>query len=209
MDRHFFAEVWQPQEAMHGRILDELQTRLGSPPATVDLDTVSLKIRLLGALAHLDPVQDVVRMLYYLTGMTTERSALLSYHLLNDGLVEMGETALAQTVITPIRRQEPGHYAFYQMSCRALWSKLDRWQQWLVRRLRAVSFAPVAANGPGQLAEVAVAMSQPRGARHRGPRVLRRTGVPGRARPAIRRGPGAASSAVHGPIVQRVPEARP
>jgi len=160
VDRYFFADVWQPQEAMHGRILDELQTRLGSPPAAVDVDTISLKIRLLGALAHLEPVQDVVRMLYYLTGMTTERSALLSYHLLNDGLVEMGETALAQTVITPIRRQEPGHYAFYQMSCRALWSKLDRWQQWLVRRLRALSFAPVAANTPAQLAEVGLAMSQ-------------------------------------------------
>lgn len=160
VDRHFFADVWQPQEAMHGRILDELQTRLGSPPAEVDLDTVSLKIRMLGAMAHLGPVQDVVRMLYYLTGMTTERSALLSYHLLNDGLVEMGEAALAETVITPIRRQEPGHYAFYQMSCRGLWPRLDGWQQWLVRRLRAASFAPVAANSPAQLAAVGDAMSQ-------------------------------------------------
>src|SRR3712207_5878394 len=107
VDRYFFADVWQPQEAMHGRILDELQTRLGSPPAAANLDDVSLKVRLLGALAHLEPVQDVVRMLYYLTGMTTERSALLSYHLLSDGLVEMGERAIAETVITPIRRQEP------------------------------------------------------------------------------------------------------
>jgi hypothetical protein len=160
VDRYFFTDVWQPQEAMHGRILDELQSRLGSPPTAVNLDAVSLKIRVLGALAHLSPVQDVVRMLYYLTGMTTERSALLSYHLLNDGLVGMGEHALAQTVITPIRRQEPGHYAFYQMSCRGLWSKLDRWQQWLVRRLRAASFAPVAANGTTQLADVGDAMSQ-------------------------------------------------
>ena len=160
VDRYFFADVWQPQEAMHGRILDELQTRLGSPPAAADLDTVSLKIKMLGALAHLEPVQDVVRMLYYLTGMTTERSALLAYHLLNDGLSEMGETALAQTVVTPIRRQEPGHYAFYQMSCRGLWSRLDTWQQWLVRRLRAASFAPVAANSPSQLADVGGMMSQ-------------------------------------------------
>ena len=160
VDRYFFADVWQPQEAMHGQILDELQTRLGNPPAAADLDSLSLKIKVLGALAHLEPVQDVVRMLYYLTGMTTERSALLSYHLLNDGLLEMGETALAQTVITPIRRQEPGHYAFYQMSCRGLWSRLDRWQQWLVRRLRAASFAPVAANSPSQLADVGDMMSQ-------------------------------------------------
>lgn len=160
VDRYFFSEVWLPQEAMHGRILDELQTRLGSPPAVTDLDSVSLKIRLLGALAHLAPVQDVVRMLYYLTGMTTERSALLAYHLLNDGLSEMGETAVAATVITPIRRQEPGHYAFYQMSCRNLWDRLDAWQQWLVRRLRALSFAPVAANSEAHRAGVGAMMAQ-------------------------------------------------
>jgi hypothetical protein len=160
VDRYFFTDVWQPQEAMHGRILDELQTRLGSPPAAANLEDVSLNVRLFGALAHLDPVQDVVRMLYYLTGMTTERSALLSYHLLHDGLVELGESAIAQTIITPIRRQEPGHYAFYQMSCRALWAQLDRWQQWLVRRLRAASFAPVAADGPSHLADVGDMMSQ-------------------------------------------------
>lgn len=160
VDRYFFSEVWLPQEAMHGRILDELQTRLGSPPAVTDLDSVSLKIRLLGAVAHLEPVQDVVRMLYYLTGMTTERSALLSYQRLHDGLQAMGETALATTVVTPIRRQEPGHYAFYQMSCRNLWGRLDSWQQWLVRRLRALSFAPVATHNRAHLADVGDVMAQ-------------------------------------------------
>jgi hypothetical protein len=154
VDRRFFTDVWGPQESRHGEILDELQVRLGSPPAQTDLEHVSAKVRLLGALAHLDPVQDVVRMLYYLTGMTTERSALLAYHRLQEGLAAMGEHAIASTVIVPIRRQEPGHYAFYQMSCRFLWERLDRWQQWLVRRLRAVSFVPVGANSPGQLADV-------------------------------------------------------
>jgi len=154
VDRHFFADVWGPQESAHGQILDELQVRLGCPPARTDLEHVSVKVRVLGALAHLDPVQDVVRMLYYLTGMTTERSALLAYHRLQDGLTAMGEHAIARSVILPIRRQEPGHYAFYQMSCRFLWERLDAWQQWLVRRLRAVSFAPVGANSPDQLADV-------------------------------------------------------
>lgn len=154
VDRYFFTEVWGPQESRHGQILDELQVRIGCPPAQTEMEHVSVKIRLLGALAHLEPVQDVVRMLYYLTGMTTERSALLAYHRLQEGLVAMGEHAIADTVVTPIRRQEPGHYAFYQMSCRFLWERLDRWQQWLVRRLRAVTFAPVGANSPAQLADV-------------------------------------------------------
>src|SRR5690606_39475055 len=48
---------------------------------------------------YLDAFQDVVRMLYYLTGMATERSAVLAYNLLHDGVAELGEDAVAQTVI--------------------------------------------------------------------------------------------------------------
>ncbi|MDN4174262.1 GTP-binding protein LepA [Nocardioides sp. SOB77] len=154
VDRYFYREVWQPQESHHGLALDELQVRLGLPPAQTDLTTLSPKVRAVGALAHVGALQDVVRMLYYLTGMTTERSALLAYHRLHDGLTEMGETAVAQTIITPIRRQEPGHFAFYQLSARGLWAQLADWQRWLVRRLRAVSFAPVAAGDDSRKADV-------------------------------------------------------
>jgi hypothetical protein len=154
VDVYFYREVWGPQERHHGLILDELQTRIGRPPAQARLTGVSLRLRLLGLLAHLEAVQDVVRMLYYLTGMTTERSALLAYHRLHDGMVELGEAAVAETVITPIRRQEPGHYAFYQMSARLLWDQFSPWQRWLVRRLRSWTFAPVGANDDTQLADV-------------------------------------------------------
>ena len=153
VDRRFYADVWQPQEIRHGLILDELQIRLGRPPATPDLDTVSAKLRVLGVLGHLDRVQDVTRMLYYLTGMATERSAVLAYNLLHDGVVEMGETAVAETVVAPIRRQEPGHYAFYKMSAIGLAEQLAPWQRWLVRRLRQLSFAPVGANDATQRAD--------------------------------------------------------
>lgn len=154
VDRFFYSQVWQPQEAQHGLILDELLVRIGRSPAETDLTTVSAKIRVVGALAHIAAFQHVVRMLYYLTGMTTERSALLAYHRLFDGVVELGETAVADTIITPIRRQEPGHYAFYQMSARALWQQLAPWQRWLVRHLRTISFSPVGANSDEQKADV-------------------------------------------------------
>ncbi|WP_395690414.1 GTP-binding protein LepA [Nocardioides sp.] len=145
IDRRFYAEVWQPQEVRHGLVLDELQARLGRERANPDLGGVGIKLRVLGALAHLPSFQDVCRMLYYLTGMTTERSAVLAYTRLHDGLTELGETAIAETVVAPIRRQEPGHYAFYQMSARGLWDELGAWQRWLVRRLRTASFTPVGA----------------------------------------------------------------
>lgn len=153
VDRFFYADVWQPQEIQHGRILDELQTLIGRPPATTQVDHVSAKLRVLGALGHLGPVQDVSRMLYYLTGMSTERSAVLAYNLLHDGLVEMGEDAVAATVVVPIRRQEPGHYAFYKMSAQGLAAELAGWQRWLVRRLRQLSYGPVGVNDATQLAD--------------------------------------------------------
>lgn len=153
VDRRFYADVWQPQEIRHGLILDELQTRIGRSPATPDTDSVGAKIKVLGALGRLDKLQDVTRMLYYLTGMATERSAVLAYNLLHDGVREMGETAISDTIVTPIRRQEPGHYAFYKMSSQGLAAQLAPWQRFLVRRLRTISFAPVGVNNDEQRAD--------------------------------------------------------
>ncbi len=153
IDRHFYADVWQPQEIEHGRILDRLQIELGRPAAVADTDTVSLKLRVLGALAHLGSFQDVCRMLYYLTGMATERSAVLAYNLLHDGVRELGEGAVAETVVAPIKRQEPGHFVFYQLSARGLWAQLASWQRWLVRRMRTISFGPVGTNNDEQRAD--------------------------------------------------------
>jgi hypothetical protein len=153
VDRYFYADVWHPQETHHGLILDRLQVELGRPPATPYVGSISLKLRVLGGLAHLPAFQDVVRMLYYLTGMATERSAVIAYNLLHDGVSELGETGIAETVVAPIKRQEPGHYAFYQLAARGLWDELAGWQHWLVRRMRSVSFAPVGASNATQAAD--------------------------------------------------------
>ena len=153
IDRHFYADVWQPQEIQHGLILDRLQVELGRESADADLDTIGLKLRILGTLAHLSPFQDICRMLYYLTGMATERTAVLAYNQLYKGTLDMGETAIADTIIGQIKRQEPGHYAFYQISARGLWAELAAWQRWLVRLMRRSSFSPVGANNPKQKAD--------------------------------------------------------
>jgi hypothetical protein len=153
IDRRFYADVWQPQETRHGLILDRLQVELGRPHAEADLTGIGSKLKVLGALGRWAAFQDVSRMIYYLTGMATERSAVLAYNLLHDGVVEMRETAVADTIIAPIKRQEPGHYAFYQLSARGLWAELAGWQKWLVRKLRTLSFAPVGANNDQQLAD--------------------------------------------------------
>ena len=153
IDRHFYADVWQPQEIQHGLILDRLQVELGRESAEADLDSIGLKLKVLGALAHLSPFQDVCRMLYYLTGMATERTAVLAYNQLYRGTLDLGEDAVANTIIGQIKRQEPGHYAFYQISARGLWAELAAWQRWMVRLMRRVSFSPVGANNVRQKAD--------------------------------------------------------
>ena len=119
-DRFFYEDVWSPQELQHGILLDAVQQGFGMTPAPTDLSSVSTKIRVVGTLSHLPGMLGVVRLLYYLTGAATERSAVIAYSRLLDGLRAMGEPAIAETVIAPIRRQEPGHFAFYRMSAEAL-----------------------------------------------------------------------------------------
>ena len=153
VDRHFYADVWLPQETHHGLILDRLQVLAGLDATQPNLTDVSFKLKLLGALGRVHGVQDVSRMLYYLTGLATERSAVLAYNKLHAGLVELGERAVAATVVAPIRRQEPGHFAYYQMAARELWSQLSSWQRWLVRTLRRQSFEPVGVYNKKQRAE--------------------------------------------------------
>lgn len=143
IDRHFYTDVWLPQETHHGLILDHFQMLLGFPRSAPDISSVSFRLKLLGQLGKRAAIQDISRMLYYFTGMATERSAVLAYNALHDGLVNLGEQAAATTIIAPIRRQEPGHFAYYQIAATGLWHQLMPWQQWLVRRLRTKTFTPV------------------------------------------------------------------
>ncbi len=146
-NKTFYADVWQPQEIQHGLILDRLQQDLGRQPAEPHLD-VSFKIKILGALANLKPIQDVAKLLYFLTGASTERQAVLAYNQINTGMRELGESAISETIISPIKQQEPGHFAFYQMSATAMIQDkvLRPWQLFLTRVLREKSYNLVGTN---------------------------------------------------------------
>ncbi len=146
-NRMFYADVWHPQEIQHGLILDKLQQGLGMAPSEPD-NEVSLPIKMLASLAHFKPIQEVVRLLYFLTGASTERQAVLAYNTLNEGLNELGEQAISDTVITPIKQQEPGHFAFYQMSATSMvqHNVLKPWQLFLARVIRERTYGPVGTN---------------------------------------------------------------
>jgi hypothetical protein len=61
---------------------------------------------------------------------------------------ELGETAISETIITPIKQQEPGHFAFYQMSATAMIQDkvLKPWQLFLTRVMREKSYHLVGTN---------------------------------------------------------------
>ena len=77
---------------------------------------------------------------------------MLAYNWINDGLREIGETAISETIITPIKQQEPGHFAFYQMSATAMIQDrvLRPWQLFLTRVLREKSYNLVGTNAMKQ-----------------------------------------------------------
>jgi len=146
-NKTFYADVWQPQEIQHGLILDRLQQDLGRTAADPHLD-VSFGIKILGALAHLKPIQDIAKLMYFLTGASTERQAVIAYNKINRGMQQLGETAISETIITPIKQQEPGHFAFYQMSATAMIQDkvLKPWQLFLTRVVREKSYHLVGTN---------------------------------------------------------------
>ncbi|MGW6278522.1 GTP-binding protein LepA [Kribbella sp. NPDC055071] len=160
VDRLFYADVWLPQEIHHGLLLDRLQLLVGLPASTPDLTTIDIRLRLLGVLGRTSAVQDISRMLYYLTGAATEQSAILAYNRLHSGLLELGEKAIAETVVGPIRRQEPGHFAYYKIAAQGLWAELAAWQKWLVRVIRRWSFEPVGAYDETQRGDFGVVMER-------------------------------------------------
>lgn len=153
-DRLFYADIWGPQEKHHGILLDTLGQRLGLPAATPDLATTAPRIRLLGALAHIPVVHEVIRLMYYLTGAATEKSAMMAYQVMSHQLGEMGETAIKGTVVDAIKVQEPGHFAFYRLSAQEMVQAgtLAPWQLHLVRYLRSRTFGLVGAVTPEERA---------------------------------------------------------
>ena len=73
---------------------------------------------------------------------------MLAYNQINAGMLELGESAIAETIITPIKQQEPGHFAFYQMSATAMIQDgvLKPWQLYLAQVLREKSYNLVGTN---------------------------------------------------------------
>ena len=122
VDRRFYADVWQPQEIRHGLILDELQMqRSARPPGRPRTPTrVGGRSSSSGPWAahRRPPGRHPDALLPHRDGHRALRGARLQ------PAPRRRETSSASTRRQHGHRadppQEPGHYAFYQLSARGL-----------------------------------------------------------------------------------------
>jgi hypothetical protein len=134
-----------PRQHITQKKIAEHVQRLGELYPPIPLDSVDRTIK---RPAHLKPIQDIARLMYFLTGASTERQAVLAYNHINRGMQHLEEAAISETIITPIKQQEPGHFAFYQMSATAMIQDkvLRPWQLFLTRVMREKSYHLVGTN---------------------------------------------------------------
>ncbi|MDQ2973532.1 MAG: hypothetical protein M3Q79_03565 [bacterium] len=140
-----FLDIWVPQEKAHGDIFDGLQMEIGQKPADYDA-SVSRRDRLVGAMGRLSSsVHGVFEMLYLARGAMHERLTFQGCDLMADKFKTLGEEALLQTMILPIRVQEAMHLGYYRAAAKELKQHLEPWQLWLARKLSLATYAPVGA----------------------------------------------------------------
>ena len=88
--------------------------------------------------------------MYFLTGASTERQAVLAYNKINHGHARiLGVTAISETIISPIKQQEPGTLRVStKMSATAMIQDkvLKPWQLFLTRVMREKSYHLVGTN---------------------------------------------------------------
>jgi hypothetical protein len=156
LDRHErrFLGVWSAQEVAHGRVFDAIAQGLKLAPAPAVGRTPPPRriFEVVGRVARLDWVHDVLKLMYLARGAMHEHLTYDGYVHLGERLARLGELGLARTVTEPIRRQEARHLGYYRMAAAAQRRRLSPRQLHVARVLSVRSYAPVGAS-PARRAE--------------------------------------------------------
>ena len=142
-DQVFIHTLWWPHEAHHAILLEGLLSNLGVEEPHVDLESISPSIRIARAMGRIPFMEDIFRLQYYLTGAATEKAATHLYRTMDRNLTEINELAIAETVIRPVKRQEPVHDGFYGFSAHLLASKMSQPQLYMAKVVRDMIYRPV------------------------------------------------------------------
>jgi hypothetical protein len=143
-----FLEVWVPDERGHGTALEMLLGALELPTYVArPADTVPIHNRLAGLLGRLTShAYEMVSLTYHSIGAMNERLAMAAYTRMAEICrQETGHVELADTLLTPMRRDESLHLGFYRTYARQLGQRLAPWKVAAVRLLVVHTYAPVGA----------------------------------------------------------------
>jgi hypothetical protein len=93
-------------------------------------------------------VHETIELIYHTIGAMNERLAFSAYERMSDGLAELGEHGLVDTLLKPMRRDESAHLGYYRTAARDLRDRLDRWQLAGARAFITRTYSPVGAGDP-------------------------------------------------------------
>jgi hypothetical protein len=153
-DERRFLRAWSTQEVAHGRVFDAIaaQLQLAPPPAVNRTPPPRRVFAVVGRIAKLEWVHDVLKLMYLARGAMHEHLTYDGYVHLGARLARLGELGLARTVTEPVRRQEARHLGYYRMAAAAQRRRLSPNQLHVARAISIRSYAPVGAS-PGRRAE--------------------------------------------------------
>ncbi len=138
-----FINIWNDQELKHGAIFDEIQNQLGLQPATIDPNKIGSTVVIGGEIGKIPKVHDILMMLYLSRGAMHEKLTFSGYKLLEEKISFLGEKALIETAIKPIKRQEAAHLGYYQLAAINMRQRLSPWQLRTTQYLTKKSYRPV------------------------------------------------------------------
>lgn len=141
-----FISPWTRDEQVHGKAFNLLLGELGMSGIVDPEDSVPRINHYTGLVtARSEWAHGVVEMLYHTMGSLHEKLTAIGYKRLEQILTHMGETALVETLIKPIQKDEAVHLGYYRTVARHLGQTLSKRQIWLAQNILTKTYAPVGA----------------------------------------------------------------
>lgn len=142
-----FLAIWEPDEQGHALALERLLRELDLEPTPLPAEEpVPLHNRLAGVLGSMSRrMHETVELIYHSVGAMNERLAFSAYERMSEVLSELGEAALVDTLMKPLRRDESAHLGYYRTAARDLRDRVDRWQLAGARAVITHTYSPVGA----------------------------------------------------------------
>lgn len=141
-----FIHSWVRDEQVHGQAFDILLGEIGMTGIATPDDPIPAHNKIAGWVAgQSEWVHGVLEMIYHTTGALHEKLTAVGYKRLEGLLAGMGETAIVETMINPIQRDEATHLGYYRTVAQHLGNTLSPRQIRVAHAVISRTYAPVGA----------------------------------------------------------------